>query len=31
MWALSFGMDERIFLSLIVNLIIDLLFFGVFL
>ncbi|BAK73125.1 MAG: hypothetical protein AB7S49_05330 [Arcobacter sp.] len=31
MWSLSFGMDERIFLSLVVNLIIDLIFFGVFL
>jgi len=31
MWSLSFGIDERIFLSLIINLFIDLLFFGVFL
>lgn len=31
MWSLSFGIDERIFWSLITNLVIDLLFFGVFL
>lgn len=31
MWSLSFGIDERIFLALVVNLVIDLIFFGVFL
>ncbi|MFY4857010.1 hypothetical protein ACOTVL_00955 [Aliarcobacter butzleri] len=31
MWFLSFGLDERIIFALIINLFIDLLFFGVFL
>ncbi|MCG3680034.1 hypothetical protein [Aliarcobacter butzleri] len=31
MWFLSFGLDERIIFTLIINLFIDLLFFGVFL
>lgn len=31
LWAVSFGIDERIFLALVTNLIIDLLFFGAFL
>lgn len=31
LWAISFGIDERIFLALVANLIIDLLFFGAFL
>lgn len=31
MWFLSFGLDERIIFALIINLFIDLIFFGVFL
>lgn len=30
MWFLSFGIDERVILALIINLFIDLIFFGVF-
>lgn len=30
MWFLSFGIDEKIILALIINLFIDLIFFGVF-
>lgn len=31
LWSLSFGIDEKIFFTLIINSIIDLIFFGVFL
>lgn len=31
LWSLFFGMDERIFFTLMINTFIDLIFFGVFL